>query len=61
MINNLKNYQVEKLKKQGADAGKKKLEALQKEMGQSGEELAKTITFKNLATGGLFRWCDATI
>ena len=30
-------------------------------MGCSGEELAKIITVKNLATGGLFRWCDATI
>ena len=30
-------------------------------MGQTGEELANTITYKNLATGGLYRWCDATL
>ena len=30
-------------------------------MNLSGEELAKSITVKNLATGGLYRWCDATI
>ena len=61
MINNLKEFKVEKLKGAAAQAGKKKLELLIKEMGCSGEELAKIITVKNLATGGLFRWCDATI
>jgi dynein heavy chain len=37
------------------------MEAVQKEYGASGDELAKIITVKNLATGGLFKWCDATL
>lgn len=61
MINNLKTFQVDKLKTAGAVAAKKKQEALIREMNLSGEELAKSITVKNLATGGLYRWCDATI
>jgi len=61
MINNLKTFQVDKLKTAGAGAAKKKMEALIREMGLQGEELAKSITVKNLATGGLYRWCDATI
>ena len=61
MINNLKTFQVDKLKTAGATAAKKKMEALIKEYGMQGEELAKSITVKNLATGGLYRWCDATI
>jgi len=61
MINNLKTFQVDKLKSAGASAAKKKMEILIKEMGLNGEELAKSITVKNLATGGLYRWCDATI
>jgi hypothetical protein len=61
MINNLKTFQVDKLKTAGAVAAKKKMEALIREMGLQGEELAKSITVKNLATGGLYRWCDATV
>lgn len=61
MINNLKTYQVDKLKGAAAQSAKKKMEALMKEMGMQGEELAQCITVKNLATGGLYRWCDATI
>jgi len=61
MINNLKTFQVDKLKNAGAVAAKKKMEALIREMGLQGDELAKSITVKNLATGGLYRWCDATI
>lgn len=61
MITNLKTFQVDKLKTAGAAAAKKKMEGLTKEMGLQGEELAKAITVKNLATGGLYRWCDATI
>ena len=61
MINNLKNFQVDKLKTSGAVAAKKKMNALTKEMNLQGEDLAKAITVKNLSTGGLFRWCDATI
>lgn len=40
MINNLKTYQVDKLKHAGASAAKKKMEALIKEMGLQGEEMA---------------------
>ena len=61
MINNLKCYRVDKLKKADAVAAKKKMDALVKEMNLQGEELAQSITKKNLATGGLFRWCAATI
>lgn len=61
MINNLKTFQVDKLKTAGAVAAKKKMELLIKESGLVGEELAKFITVKNQATGGLYRWCDATI
>jgi hypothetical protein len=61
MINNLKTFAVDKLKTEGAVAAKKKMEALVRESGLVGEELAKHITVKNLATGGLYRWCDATI
>ena len=61
MINNLKTFAVDKLKTADVVAAKKKMEALKREMGLQGEELAKSITVKNLATGGLYRWCDATI
>lgn len=47
MINNLKTFQVDKLKTAGAVAAKKKMELLIKESGLVGEELAKFITVKN--------------
>jgi len=47
MINNLKTFQVDKLKTAGAVSAKKKMELLIKESGLVGEELAKFITVKN--------------
>lgn len=32
-----------------------------KETGKEGEELAELIKTKNVATGGLYKWCDATL
>lgn len=62
VIDNLKSYQIEKLKTDGANKAKKRMEKIEKEYNLKGYELGEHITkTKNVATGSLYKWCDATI
>lgn len=62
LIDNLKFFEVSKLKADGANKAKKKMEKIIKELGCSGTELGNLIkTTKNVATGALYNWCDATL
>mmetsp|Transcript_20740 Transcript_20740/g.31954 ORF Transcript_20740/g.31954 Transcript_20740/m.31954 type:complete len:772 (-) Transcript_20740:1647-3962(-) len=62
MLENLKNYEVSKTKGDAANRAKKKMAKLVSDMGVGdGPELQKVINTKNQATGGLYRWCSATL
>lgn len=62
MIDNLKGYAVDKLKTDGANKGKKKMERLIKDLGVTDpDDIAKAMTSKSLAAGALYKWCAATL
>jgi len=62
LLNNLKEYEVSKTRGDAASRAKKKYNALVKDLGVGeGPELKALITTKSVATGGMFKWCDATL
>jgi hypothetical protein len=61
LLNNLKNYEVDKTKNDQANRAKKKLGAIEKEFGCLGAELAALIKGKSAAAAGLYQWASATI
>lgn len=63
MLDALKNYDVEKTKKDEADKAKKRMQKIAKDnkeipLEELGQFIFKT---KNQATGGLYSWCEATL
>jgi dynein heavy chain len=62
LLRNLQEYEVSKTKADGASRAKKKMASLVKELNVGdGPELSALIKTKNLATGGMFMWCEATL
>ena len=62
LLDSLKNYDVSKTKGDAAKRAKTKMYKLISDMGVGdGPELQKLINTKNVATGGLYRWCAATL
>ena len=63
MIDELKNYNVEKTKTGDAANAKKRMAKIEKENKDTdGMELAKYISVKkSVAAGGLYAWCQATL
>jgi Microtubule-binding stalk of dynein motor len=61
LLTNLKEYDVAKTKGDQAGRAKKKLAALEKEAGCTGQDLYNFIMGKNKATAGLFSWVTSTI
>ena len=63
MVDELKNYDVEKTKGNDAANCKKKMQKVQKDYKEVPlEDMAKFITDKkSVAVGALYAWCDATV
>jgi len=62
LLNNLKEYEVSKTRADAANRAKKRMGQLVKDIGVGdGPELQAEITKKSFATGGMFKWCTATL
>jgi dynein heavy chain len=61
LLTNLKEYQVDKLKSDGANKAKKALANLEKDAGCTGAELFAYVKVKSLAAAGLYSWVASTI
>ncbi len=61
LLKNLKEYQVDKLKAEGANKAKKALANLEKDAGCTGAELYAYVKNKSLAAAGLYSWVASTI
>ena len=61
LLKNLKEYQVDKLKTDGANKAKRALANLEKDAGCTGAELYSYVKGKSLAAAGLYSWVASTI